>query len=348
MTDAVIPDHRNHESTVGLILALTIRGLALGDYPTMVDVARSAENSGFDSLWLCDHFLTLSPDSYVKGAGIVANGELRSGGSPESVPLLECWTALSALSRDTTLRLGTSVLCNSYRSPSVLAKMAATLDVISNGRVELGLGAGWFEQEFQAYGLPFPSIGDRVGALEESLQLIRRMWTDGNPTFTGRYYSIDGAVCDPRPVQKPTPPIWVGGEGDRIHRIAARYADGINVRWWGPERCAVRRDYLDEQCEKIDRDPTSLRLSVTCLVAPTASKSETERLRSQFDSIPEDGLIIGDPQACVDRIGAYGEAGVDEFLFTVPDVGHSDHLELIAEHIMPTLKRPTSVSRSDS
>lgn len=130
-----------------------------------------------------------------------------------SLPLLECWTALAALSRDTTkLRLGTSVLCNSYRHPSVLAKMAATLDVISQGRLDLGLGAGWFRRESQAYGIPFPPVGDRVSALAESLQVIKAVWTEPNPTYAGRFYTLDGATCDPPPVQRPHPPLWIGGK----------------------------------------------------------------------------------------------------------------------------------------
>ena len=152
---------------VGLILALTIRGLAVTSYGDMRRVAGLAEEAGFDSIWLCDHFLTLAPEAYVEDAGITGRGSAgpRAGG-PVSMPLLECWTTLSALARDTRrLRLGTSVLCHSYRSPSVLAKMAATLDVISEGRLELGLGAGWFEHEYRAYGIPFPRIGERIDQL---------------------------------------------------------------------------------------------------------------------------------------------------------------------------------------
>lgn len=144
----------------GLMLAATVNGLAVGSYREMVVVSQTAEEYGFDSVWLCDHFLTISPGEYAKVAGIAADTGsatgTETGGAGQcapsrSLPLLECWTALAALSRDTTkLRLGTSVLCNSYRHPSVLAKMAATLDVISQGRLDLGLGAGWFRRESQA------------------------------------------------------------------------------------------------------------------------------------------------------------------------------------------------------
>lgn len=147
----------------GLILALVTHGLAISEYPEMVRVANIAESYGFSSARVCDHFLTLSPDDYAKDAGIGGgDGQRQKGTRPASTPLLEAWTALSALARDTTnIRLGTSVLCNSYRHPSVLAKMAATLDVISEGRLELGLGAGWFQREFEAYGIPFAPVGDR-------------------------------------------------------------------------------------------------------------------------------------------------------------------------------------------
>ncbi len=136
----------------GLVLALTVNGLAVSSYPDMVAVSRAAEHYGFDSIWLCDHFLTVSPDDYVKDAGIGGqSSEAGRDARPTTLPLLEGWTALTALARDTTrLRLGTSVLCNSYCHPSVLAKMAATLDVISEGRLDLGLGAGWFQREFEA------------------------------------------------------------------------------------------------------------------------------------------------------------------------------------------------------
>lgn len=169
----------------GLILALTVNGLAVNTYPDMVAVAQKAEGAGFDSVWLCDHFLTISPDDYVKDSGIAADGgDGAPSAPPRSMPLLECWTALAALARDTTtLRLGTSVLCNSYRHPSVLAKMAATLDVISDGRLDLGLGAGWFQREFEAYGIPFGSVRDRVSALAESLQVIKAVWTEPNPAM---------------------------------------------------------------------------------------------------------------------------------------------------------------------
>jgi probable F420-dependent oxidoreductase len=325
---------------VGLILALTVNGLTVSDYRDMVAVSQTAEEYGFDSVWLCDHFLTVSPDDYVKDAGIAGDtGVSDQGAPPRSLPLLEGWTALTALARDTTrLRLGTSVLCNSYRHPSVLAKMAATLDVISEGRLDLGLGAGWFQREFEAYGIPFPPVRDRVSALDESLQVIKAVWTEPNPTFAGEFYTLDGAVCDPPPVQRPHPPLWIGGEGDRVQRIAAKSAQGLNVRWWSPQQVTQRRSFLARASESVGRDPDTLRLSVTVLLAPTHSAEQESQIRAEFASIPESGLITGSPDRCVERIREYQDCGIDHFLFTIPYVVQSEYLNIIGRDIVPLIK----------
>ncbi len=324
----------------GVILALTIRGLAVTSYEDMRRVAGLAEELGFDSVWLCDHFLTLAPDAYVEDAGVAGGaGPGARGGDTRSVPLLECWTTLSALARDTRrLRLGTSVLCHSYRWPSVLAKMGATLDVISSGRLDLGLGAGWFEQEYRAYGVPFPRIGERIAQLDEGIEIIRRMWTEPHPVFQGRHYAIDGAVCDPPPLQRPHPPIWIGGEGDRVHRVAARAADGVNVRWWGPERIAGRGAYLDAACREFGRDPRTLQRSVTALLVADRDASRAAGARERFQAIPADGHVAGTPAQCIARIRRYVDAGVRHFLFTIPDVASSAGLELAGREVVPALR----------
>jgi probable F420-dependent oxidoreductase len=330
----------------GLILALTIRGLAVTSYEEMRRVAGLAEELGFDSVWLCDHFLTLAPDAYATGAGMAGDaGPSAGGGEPRSVPLLECWTALSALARDThRLRLGTSVLCHSYRLPSVLAKMGATLDVISGGRLDLGLGAGWFEQEYRAYGIPFPRIGERIAQLEEGVEVIRRMWTEPHPVFRGRHYAIDGAVCDPPPRQRPHPPIWIGGEGDRVHRVAARAADGVNVRWWGPSRIAGRGAYLDAACREFGRDPRALERSVTLLLIPDRAAARAAATRERFTAIPAEGHVAGTPGECVAQIGRYVEAGVRHFLFAIPDVASSAALELAGRDVLPAVRHEAALT----
>ena len=334
---------------VGVILALTIRGLAVASYDDMRHVAARAESLGFDSIWLCDHFLTLAPDAYVANAGIAGAAapareatDRRPPGAAsgaQSMPLLECWTALSALARDTgRLRLGTSVLCISYRLPSVLAKMAATLDVISDGRLELGLGAGWFEREYRAYGIPFPRIGERIAQLDEAVEIIRAMWTAERPTFSGKHYAIEDAVCDPRPRQQPHPPIWIGGEGDRVHRVAARAADGINVRWWSPERVAARAAFLDAACREHGRDPRTLRRSVTALLALDRDSERAHAVRGRFAAIPAEGHIAGTPERCLAQLRRYLAAGVRHVLLSIPDVASSDALELAGREVLPALR----------
>src|SRR5919108_3501109 len=329
---------------VGLILALTIRGLAVTSYDDMRRVAAQAEALGFDSIWLCDHFLTLAPDTYAADAGIARDRIRSSGDGSSPMPLLECWTTLSALARDTErIRLGTSVLCNSYRLPSVLAKMGATLDVISRGRLELGLGAGWFEREYRAYGIPFPRIGERIEQLDEAVEIIRRMWTNARPTFVGKHYAIDDAVCDPPPVQRPRPPIWIGGEGDRVHRVAARAADGINVRWWSPARITARGAYLDAACRDLGRDPRTLRRSVTALLVIDRHASGAAATRERFTAIPADGHIAGTPDQCLARLREYARAGVRHLLLSIPDVAASDAVELAGRELLPALRHESAL-----
>ena len=323
----------------GLIMALTIRGLAVGNFEDMKSVAQEAEKLGFDSVWLCDHFLTLAPDSYAKDAGFDAAGASGGVGSG-SIPLLETWTALSALSQATKkLRLGTSVLSNSYRIPSVLAKMGATLDHISGGRLDLGLGAGWMQEEYEAYGIPFPRASVRIAQMEEAMQLIRKMWTEPHPTFEGAHYAIKGAVCDPPPVQRPSPPIWIGGEGEKVLRVAARHADGFNARWWPPERYLERKEEIDAHCEEAGRDPEGLRRSLMCLLLPSHDRARVEAEKKRFAAIPETGIIAGAPRECADRMMEYVDAGVRHFLYTIPDVAGMDALRLAGEEVLPLVRR---------
>ena len=168
-------------------------------FESIRSLAAAGEELQYDSIWLGDHFFY------------------------SEQPFLECWTTLSALSCATKkIKLGTQVLCNSYRHPPLVAKMAATLDVISGGRLILGLGAGWHKREYEAYGIPFRRDGIRVSRLEEAVKVIKKMWTQPATTFKGKHYVVKDARCEPKPIQKPHPPIWIGGNGNRILRIAAR------------------------------------------------------------------------------------------------------------------------------
>lgn len=178
-------------------------------YGELLQLWQQADALGYDSAWLFDHFMPISGD--------------------QTGPCFEGWTMLAALAVQTKrLQVGTLVTSVIYRNPAVLAKIAATLDVVSGGRLEMGLGAGWFEGETRAYGLPFPSTGERLAQLDEAIQIIRALWTQDTSNFTGQHFTLAEARCDPKPLQKPMPTIWVGGQGERVTlRIVAARADGL-------------------------------------------------------------------------------------------------------------------------
>jgi F420-dependent oxidoreductase-like protein len=210
----------------------------------MTDVADRAERLGFDSLWLFDHFHT-TPD-------------------PTDAPVFELFTSLSALAeRTSTIRLGQIVTCVAYRNPALLAKMATTLDVISGGRLEIALGAGWKQEEFEAYGYPFPSLRDRQALLRDALEIVSRMAEPGRAKYEGTHARVAGAINEPKPVQSPAPPIIVGGNGrEKTWRLAAKYADELNLDAVPPHEMADAMAVIAERCEEIGRDPSSLRVSV--------------------------------------------------------------------------------------
>jgi F420-dependent oxidoreductase-like protein len=242
-----------------------------------VAVAHEAELLGFDSVWMFDHVQT------------------------EPVPTdeitFEAFTGISALAAETArVRLGHLVLCAGYRNPALVAKMISTLDVISGGRAELGLGAGWKEDEFRAYGFGFPPLRDRMALLEDSLEIVSRMLAPGRSTYAGPMASVREAINVPRGLQEPRVPIMVGGNGpNRTWRLAARFADELNLDWLSPEEITASRPVIDSRCEEIDRDPRTLRLSVNIGRADSAAE----------------GL------ARVDLLRRYREAGVDRVMTLV-------------------------------
>jgi probable F420-dependent oxidoreductase len=304
-------------------------------WETVVEWARHAEGLGFDSLWLADHlFLDLG----------------RYGGSTEPGGAIDPLPALAALARVTTRpRLGTLVLCAPLRPPSVLAKALATLDVISDGRLVAGVGAGWYEPEFAAAGIPFLPAGRRLVQLAEAIQVLRGMFGGGPFTFEGRYWSVTEAPCLPLPVQRPHPPIWVGGRGDALLRLVARHADGWNTVWrWTPGHYRGRLDVLHQACEKVGRDPNT----VTRSLGLTTLVGEDERdLRRRFDrfvarapagvvdgaSFDEwrQGRLVGTVEQVREQLAGWAELGVAELIvgagavpFAVTDL---DDLEMVAQ-----------------
>src|SRR5919109_1777577 len=209
-------------------------------YETMSRCAVEAEDAGFDGIFLYDHFHTVP--------------------TPQLESVFECWTSMAALARDTrTVRLGQMVTCNSYRPPSLLAKMASCVDVMSHGRLILGIGAGWYEHEYVAYGYEYPETPERLRMLRESLQVIKAMWTEEKARFEGRYYRLGGAINEPKPVQEPHPPIWIGGGGEKVTlKLVAQYGDACNIGGIDPAVYRHKFDVLKAHCEDLGRDYNSI------------------------------------------------------------------------------------------
>jgi probable F420-dependent oxidoreductase len=237
---------------IGLALPqydFSVAGEAPLRYDTIVEYARTAERAGFDSLWLSDHlFLDLA----------------KYGGPREPARLFDPVVTFAALAREVTgPRFGTLVLLEALRPASVLAKSLAGLDVVCGGRLDVGMGAGWYEPEYEAIGMKLPSPGERLARLREAILVLRGLLGGGPCTLEGEYHRAEGAVNEPAAVQQPHPPIVVGGKGDRLLRLVAELADGWNTCWaWTPDDYAARAAVLDRACEEVGRDPATVHRSV--------------------------------------------------------------------------------------
>ena len=216
-------------------------------------------------------------------------------------------TALAATTE--RLRVGCLVFCALFRNPALLAKSAVTIDHLSGGRAELGVGAGWFEEEFREFGYPFPPLGERLDQLEEALQVLRSLLRDESTTFKGRFYQLDGAVCGPKPVN-PNLRIWVGGRGEkRTPRLAARYADGFNTPYLSPEEFAARMETLDRACDEVGRDPAEITRTVNVGFYLSDDPNVMEKRQAELAHLGTGGLLLGSPQQAIDRIGEFERAG---------------------------------------
>jgi probable F420-dependent oxidoreductase len=304
-----------------------------------------AEACGFHQLWVSDHFW-LDLERYGGPAG--------RQGTPE------CWTMLSALAVLTSrARLGTLVLATGFRPPTLLAKMAATLDQLAGGRLDLGLGAGWNEAEFTENGLPFPRPGERLAMLEEALGVLRALLTDGAPaSFSGRWYHADQAPVVPGPVQKPRPPLWVGGKGDRLLGVVARAADGWNTCWaMTAEDYQERTGVLAAACQRAGRDPGEVRrsLGLNTLIGrdPDDLVERWGRLVARTPGGILDGVelrdwaasrLVGTPDEVVAQLRGWEERGVEQVISSfgaLPfSVFEDEQLELAAELVLPRLEGP--------
>lgn len=309
-------------------------------FARVAEVATTAERLGFDAVWMSDHFFT-SLERY--------------GGDAELQGSLEPLTTLAALAPLTErVRLGTLVLSAGFRHPAVLAKSATAIDLLSGGRLDLGLGAGWYAPEFEAFGYPFGSTGERFRTLEETLEVLGRLFAEGPASYKGERFQLREAYNHPRPAQSPRPPIWVGGKGGpRLLGLAARLADGWNTAWrWTPEAYAGRAAAAREACERIGRDPATLRLSLglfTVLGEDEADLARRYALMAEHlpagvtEQLPLEMLrrecLAGTPEQALERLGRFAELGVEELVvspaplwFSLPD---PSMLDLLAQTLIP-------------
>lgn len=243
-------------------------------YADIVRVWRDADATpAFTHAWVFDHFMPLGDDP--------------------TGPCLEGWTLLAALAAQTQrLRIGQMVTGNTYRHPAVLAKMGATVDVISNGRMDFGIGAGWNELEHTAYGIPLYSPGERIARLEEACEVIRRMWTQTVANFDGAYYQLKDARCEPKPVQKPYPPFVIGGGGERkTLRVVAKYADIWNFAGGPVDLFRHKSEVLDAHCAEVGRDPASITRSMQLRVDSSDLPGARDTLR-QFIAAGATHLVV--------------------------------------------------------
>jgi len=294
-------------------------------YEQLLAVARCAEESGFDAFFRSDHYLKM--------------GEVDGQPGPT-----DAWITLAGLARDTrSIRLGTLLSAATFRLPAQLAVIVAQVDAMSGGRTELGLGAGWFEEEHRAFGIPFPpSVGERFDRLEEQLEVVSGMWAaEDRYSFSGRHYQIVDNAGLPKPTQGPRPPIIVGGKGlRRTPAIAARFADECNVPFAPAEHCARVFAELDSACARIGRDPSTIRKSVAVVVCAGRNDDEINAraaaIRREVDELRQNGAT-GTAVEVAERLRRYGAMGASTIYLQILDLGDLDHLRYIADEVVPRL-----------
>jgi F420-dependent oxidoreductase-like protein len=258
-------------------------------------------------------------------------------------PCLEAVATHAALASETrNVRVGCLVYCVPYRHPAVLAKALVTIDHVSGGRMECGLGAGWHEQEFTAHGIPFLPIGDRLDQLDEAAQIVRSLFDAERTTFQGKHFSIDGAYASPKPVQA-RPRLWIGGGGEkRLLRLVARHADGWNIPFVATDAYAHKNRVLDTWCEREGRDPAAVLRTVNLGIALAETEAGLprveEQLRAQFGkalSFLRPGILVGTPDQVIERIAGYRSAGAEWVILALRAPFDLPGLELFTERVMP-------------
>jgi F420-dependent oxidoreductase-like protein len=289
-----------------------------------IEIAQLAEELGYDSVWVYDHFHNVP--------------------KPAHETVFECWTTMAAISQRTSrVRLGQMVSCNSYRSPAVVAKITSTLDVISGGRLDFGIGAGWYEHEYKGYGFDFAAPKDRIGMLSESVQIIRSMWTEPDTSFVGKHYRMDGAQCYPKPLQHPYPPIWIGGGGEQLTlRVVAKYADYSNfsgtLEFW-----KAKSEILAQHCKAVGRDYATIGRTVAgdCLIRETEAEIQAVGSKSLLGEPLEKwraNHFVGTVEQVTERMQSFIDAGCVGFVPWMADYPETTTLRLLAERVIPALR----------
>ena len=284
------------------------------------DVALKAEKLGYNAGYVYDHFIPYPGDN-------------RYGS------FLEAYTLLSAIASITSkLRIGQVVTCNSYRQPSMLAKITSTLDVISNGRLEFGIGAGWFEHEYNSYGFKFDNASSRIEQLDESITIIKKMWQNEKSNFNGKHYSVKNAICNPKPIQHPHPPIMVGGGGNKLMEVVAKHATRYNHPFGTPEILKEKINLLKTKCKGIQRSPEEIENSVLLRVLVGKDKDDVKeivsKLKKKNESVAEnilrskDSIALGTPEEVTDYLEQYVQIGIRYLI--VNFIGLSKSLEMLS------------------
>jgi len=292
-------------------------------YGTLRRVAKAAEELGFDAFFRSDHYLSMGD------------------GSGEPGPT-DAWATLAALAVETsTIRLGTLVTAATFRLPGPLAITVAQVDEMSGGRVEFGLGTGWYDGEHRAYGIPFPPLKERFDRFEEQLAIITGLWsTPAGQTFSydGAYYSLTNSPALPKPVQRPKVPVIIGGGGARrTPALAARYADEFNAAFLSVEDAAAAFERVRAACAEAGRDPASMTFSAAHVTVCGKDEAELARraaaIGRDLDELRSTGLV-GTPSEIVDRIGGYAKAGATTVYLQILDLADLDHLDLLASEVL--------------
>jgi F420-dependent oxidoreductase-like protein len=292
---------------------------AVQPFADVLRIARHAADTGWDGAWIADHFMPNEPGPY-----------------PLQTPVLEAGSAVAALAAAVPrIRLGTLVYGNTYRHPAVVANMAATVDQISGGRFTLGLGAGWQENEHRQYGIPLPSVRERIDRFAEALPVVRSLLAEPRTTFAGRYYQLTDAVCEPKPVQAPLP-LLVGASGEqRMLPLVARYADQWNC-WGLPDLIKHKSAVLDRLCAGQGRDPAEISRTAQAIIVPASDTASADRRLAEI-RMPAFG---GPPERLVDVVGQYAEIGLDELIVPSASLGTGTEVLDAMDLLMTEVFRP--------